>query len=236
MLRFLPALIEQAELVVLGIAAELSAFVAFNFEKMSIVSKQNTTLVGDADCHAFMMSLPYLVGALPQFQPLRAPAPCRPLGHARDPRLHIGLCWAGNPDHWNDANRSMPLAACQRLLERTDMQWYNLYIGPHAAEAAAYPSLVPSPVVLRTFADTANVVAGLDCVVSVDTAVAHLAGCLAVPTFLLLPSVAEWRWGHESTTPWYPTMRLIRQRVRYDWRTVVDQLEVELDRVGARIR
>jgi ADP-heptose:LPS heptosyltransferase len=82
---------------------------------------------------------------------------------------------------------------------------------------------------LVTFADTADLIGQLDYVVTVDTSVAHLAGLLGVPTFLLLQLDSHWRWGIEDTTPWYPFMRLIRQPTFGDWAGAVRQLGTILD-------
>jgi ADP-heptose:LPS heptosyltransferase len=82
---------------------------------------------------------------------------------------------------------------------------------------------------LHDFADTAALIAQLDLVVTVDTAVAHLAGALARPTWVLLPKVADWRWMLERPdSPWYPTMRLFRQAVAGEWASVVQQIKDEL--------
>jgi ADP-heptose:LPS heptosyltransferase len=87
-----------------------------------------------------------------------------------------------------------------------------------------------APGEVADFADTAAIVAELDMVISVDTAVAHLAGALAKPVWLLLPFVGEWRWLRERTdTPWYPTMRLFRQRSPGDWEGVVEAVREALE-------
>ncbi|WP_068876739.1 MULTISPECIES: tetratricopeptide repeat protein [unclassified Phenylobacterium] len=96
-------------------------------------------------------------------------------------------------------------------------------------------SLSPEATGARDFQDTAEIIAGLDHVITVDTAVAHLAGSLGAPTWLLLPTSADWRWGRtESTSAWYPSMRLFRQRVAGDWTGVVDEVRTELARTATR--
>lgn len=144
------------------------------------------------------------------------------------PRPRIGVVWAGNRNHHNDANRSMPAAALAPLLTMPNVSFIDLQIGADAAaqraelapDAAA--ALIAPAGAIADFADTAAIVAELDLVVSVDTAVAHLAGALARPVWLMLPLVPEWRWLRDRTdSPWYPTMRLWRQENPGDWAGVV---------------
>jgi tetratricopeptide (TPR) repeat protein len=150
------------------------------------------------------------------------------------PRPRVGLVWAGNPRHENDANRSMPAAALAPLLrdegdERITL--FSLQVGASAADrawldAAPVHDLAPD---LRDFADTAAVLGHLDLVISVDTAVAHLGGALGRPVWLLLPFVPEWRWMLErEDSPWYPTMRLFRQAAPGDWEELMGRTATAL--------
>jgi hypothetical protein len=132
---------------------------------------------------------------------------------ARSVGGRIGVAVRGNPGHLNDANRSITGAAAERLLSI-----------PGAV------SLAPEDTGARDFADTAEIVAGLELVVSVDTSVAHLAGALGKPTSVLLPAIMpDWRWGAASeTTPWYRTLRLYRQ-AGAGWDAVIDRLLADLN-------
>jgi tetratricopeptide (TPR) repeat protein len=144
------------------------------------------------------------------------------LAHLPTPR--VGLVWAGNPNHANDRNRSLPARLLEPLLAIPGLSFVDLQVGAAAAQSAELPrSALAAPGEISDFADTAAIVAELDLVISVDTAVAHLAGALAKPVWLLLPFVGEWRWLRARTdTPWYPTMRLFRQQSSGDWEGVVD--------------
>lgn len=125
----------------------------------------------------------------------------------------IGVATRGNPRHWNDARRSLPPEAASRLLARGDV----LDLAPEATGA-------------KDFLDTAEIIAGLDLVISVDTSAAHLAGAMGKPVWILLPAYGvDWRWLlGRSDTPWYPSARLWRQPEDGDWGSVLDGIEAEL--------
>jgi len=136
----------------------------------------------------------------------------------------VGLVWAGRPSHVNDHRRSAPLSGLAPLFAAHGIAFVSLQKGDRQAELArAYTAapLINLGPELATWEDTTAVLAGLDAVVSVDTAVAHLAGAMGRPVHLLLPHAAEWRWLlQRDTSPWYPTMRLHRQTTPGDWPTV----------------
>lgn len=123
----------------------------------------------------------------------------------------VGVMATGNPRHVRDAERSLPPKVAARLLDR-----------PGAV------NLAPEATGARDFLDTARIIQGLAEVISVDTAVAHLAGAMGKPTRLLLPFVPDWRWLRDRTdTPWYPSMQLYRQPRRGDWDAVLTALAAE---------
>jgi tetratricopeptide (TPR) repeat protein len=146
--------------------------------------------------------------------------------------LRVGLVWAGSPHHAKDALRSIPLRAFDGLLAMEGVRFYSLQKGEAAAQArelAGGRRLVDWHKELTDFAETAAVVAGLDVVITVDTAVAHLAGALDKPTWVLLHDRPDWRWGHAgATSAWYPTMRLFRQARAGDWQGVITEVGASL--------
>jgi hypothetical protein len=200
--------------------------------------------LGAQPCEAYthLMDLPGLFHTTPETVPAVLPAvtPAPALvAHwgARLPVAHgpcIGLVWAGNPEHPNDAQRSVPLATLAPLAQ-VEATWISLQVGEAAAQHAP-PGMVLHDVgrQVQDFADTAAVLAHLDLVISVDTAVAHLAGALGTPVWTLLPFAADWRWGLADRTPWYPSMRLFRQPRWRDWRAVVAQVVEALRASGRR--
>jgi len=148
----------------------------------------------------------------------------KPAGHR-----NVGLVWAGNPGFYNDRNRSVTLAALRPVLESAHVTWFSLQKGE--AARAQIASLGGETVIhdfagdLHDFADTAALIMNLDLVISVDTAVAHLAGALGKPVWILVPANGEWRWLEKrADSPWYPTARLFRQRVLGDWRSAIEAM------------
>ena len=134
----------------------------------------------------------------------------------------IGLVWAGNPAHANDRRRSLPPGTLAPLLEIPGLHFVSLQLGPRAAETADMPGVIDPTARLADYAATAALVAALDLVITVDTSVAHLAGGLGRPVWVMLPFAPDWRWmlGSDSS-PWYGSMRLFRQERPGYWRGVV---------------
>lgn len=143
-------------------------------------------------------------------------------------KLRIGLVWAGNPQHSNDANRSMPLDALRPLLELPGVQCFSLQVGARAADLKAArldKAIVDLAPHLDGFRDTAAAISQLDLLLCVDTSVAHIAGALGAPAWLMLPHQPDWRWLlHREDTPWYPSLRLFRQPRPGDWAEVVARI------------
>lgn len=139
----------------------------------------------------------------------------------------VGLCWAGSGTHQDDRNRSIPLAEFAALAA-CDVTFHSLQKGPAAAEAAMPPvglRMVDHATDLTDFAETAALVSHLDLVVTVDTAVAHLAGAMGKPTWILLSSFPDWRWLMQGAdSAWYPSARLFRQEKRRVWRPVLESV------------
>tara|TARA_R110001592_G_scaffold81299_2_gene241367 strand:- start:893 stop:2311 length:1419 start_codon:yes stop_codon:yes gene_type:complete len=163
---------------------------------------------------------------------LRAPF----IDNGKNARPRVGLAWAGNPAHRRDRARSLRLDVLAPLFDISGIRFVNLQVGlrpDDAAEMARRPDLFAESPVLNDFADTAAVVAGLDLVISADTAVLHLAGAMGRPAWGLLPFVPDWRWGRDGeTTRWYDSLRLYRQPALGDWPSVVARAVSDLVRLG----
>lgn len=152
--------------------------------------------------------------------------------------LKVGIVWAGRPIHQDDRKRSCALSMFSPLFGLKGIRLFSLQKGPASSELREMPEVSDLAPVLHDFTDTAAVIMNLDLVVSVDTAVAHLAGALGKPVWVLLPYAPDWRWLlNREDSPWYPSARLFRQETAGNWEDVLlrvrDQLE-ELKRRGCR--
>ncbi len=196
------------------------------------------------DFHVPMLSLPLIFrttpDTIPQEVPYLVPDAARVatwrerLGERS--RLRVGLAWAGDPNHVRNRTRSLPIQDFQPLILMEGIDFFSLQKGPASQQIERLDHsarLIDHTSELGDFADTAALISGLDLVITVDTAIAHLAGALGKRVWTLLAFVPEWRWGLGSiATPWYPTMRLFRQPAPGDWRSVIADVHDELRRLA----
>jgi tetratricopeptide (TPR) repeat protein len=151
-------------------------------------------------------------------------------------RLRVGLVWSGNPAHGNDRNRSMTFRTLHRILD-ADACFISLQKDPRPDDAEHLHTrsvVVDLTAHLVDFVETAALITCLDLIITVDTSVAHLAGALGCPTFILLPYTPDYRWLLDrDDSPWYPSVRLFRQDERCDYAEVLERvrqaLQVRID-------
>lgn len=183
-------------------------------------------LVFDTDLDSIPATVPYLTVPADRQAAWR-----RRLGPAGG--FRVGVAWSGNPRHRDDAWRSVPLAVFKTLLaERPDVEFHVCQspVRPDdAAVLAAMPHVRNHAGLLQDFGDTGALLSLMDLVITVDTSVAHAAGALGRPVWLLLAQLADWRWLLErADSPWYPTMRLFRQAEMGDWAGVLADVATRL--------
>jgi hypothetical protein len=154
---------------------------------------------------------------------LAPPAEPHPLPLPRDrTKLTVALAWAGNPDHPDDHNRSIPVAGIGPLLATDNIRWLILQKGAGANGLAARPNIIQLGDALNNFSDIAAIICSADLVITVDTSFCHLAGALGRRVWTLLSYAPDWRWLlSRADTPWYPTMRLFRQSRPREWGGVI---------------
>ena len=183
------------------------------------------------DFHVPLLSLPGIFSTVEETIPasvpyIAPPASLKAKWRERIPvsaDLGVGLVWAGNPDHKNDRNRSVPPEVFATLLNLPGIRFYSLQ------KDLPLAGTVPLGLEFTDFADTAAAIYNLDLIISVDTSVAHLAGAMNKPVWTLLPFNPDWRWMlTRNNTPWYPSMRLFRQTEPKSWTSVIEQVKTEL--------
>ncbi|HOW64078.1 MAG TPA: tetratricopeptide repeat-containing glycosyltransferase family protein [Candidatus Paceibacterota bacterium] len=238
--RYIPLAAQRVKRLMLGCPRELSRL----FDSLEGV--HCLVVEGDPlphfDCHVPLLSLPGV------FETTLSSIPwpgcyLKPSGshtNMRLPRLsrsllRVGIVWSGNSRHANDRNRSTHLRDWLPLLSLPGTTFYSLQVGPQTSEMARLASetkMIPLHPWIGDFADTAHWIEQLDLVISVDTAVAHLAGAMNKRTWVMLPFSPDWRWLLDrQDSPWYPSLRLFRQPSLGDWTSVLTDIRGELERL-----
>jgi tetratricopeptide (TPR) repeat protein len=241
--RYAPLLAKAGAKVVLEVQPELKAPLARMDGVAGVVARGEAPPPFDVYCPlgSLPLALKTEVTTIPAEVPYLAAAPARvEEWRSRLPEdgARVAIAWAGSAGHANDRNRSIPFGALTPLWSLPGVRFLAIQreLRPGEAEAlAAEPRLTPLGAALRDFDDTAAIVALSDLVVTVDTSVAHLAGAMGRPVWILVPFSPDWRWGLEGErSPWYPTARLIRQRAPGDWTGAIAQLAADLAALAAR--
>ncbi len=239
-IRYAPLVAARGAEVVLDVPPELARLARSVEGVAEVITRGDDT--PRADMHALLMSLPWLFGTtietIPASIPYLAPPDALRADWAArvgdEPKLRVGLVWAGGsrPDDIDceviDRRRSIgDPALLTRLAGIGPVRFYNLQKDrtglPAALEAVDLMGEV------RDFADTAALVEQLDLVITVDTSVAHLAGALGIPVWMLSRRDGCWRWMQDrADSPWYPSMRIYRQTTQGDWASVLDRVAADL--------
>jgi hypothetical protein len=241
MARYLPQLHERADRVVLECAPPLLELLRDAPGVDEVVVRDRTSAPEPCDAYVRTMTLPRLLGlesgagaAYLHADPGRIER-FRPRMGA-DGALRVGIVWAGNAGHGSDFRRSMPFAELRSLEGIGGIRWFSLMNGARADEAFADWEIDPLGDEFGDLADAAAAIAQLDLVITVDTAIAHLAGALGRPVWMMLPRRPDWRWGGSGEcTSWYPSMRIFREPGP-EWSTVVPRIRAALlDLLAARV-
>ena len=230
--RYASLAADRGAQVVLSVQDELRALFGSFDPRVQVLGGDTTPSA--FDYHAALMSLPLALGGTMETIPSapawlkadagKAAAWSRRLGPKTRPR--VGLVWSGRPQQENDRNRSAPLSALAPLLS-VDADWISLQKDVRDSDRPAlegHPQLRDFSADLTDFSETAALIENLDLVITVCTGVAHLAGALGKPSWVLLAFNADWRWFQgRDDSPWYPSVRLFRQPSIGAWDPVVDR-------------
>lgn len=238
--RYIPLLAGQGAKVILEVQPPLKTLL----QTLAGVDRltSNGEPLPEFDYHCPLLSLPLAFATtlanLPSHTPYLQAAPEKQEAWKQrldvERKKRVGLAWAGSRGFTNDANRSIPLASCLPMLS-PDVQWIGLQHDLRDDDAqllAKNPQLINVAPEFADFSEAAAVIAELDLVIAVDTAIAHLAGAMNKPVWLLLPFNPDWRWMLErSDSPWYPSARLFRQERSNDWTGIVKEVSTALKAV-----
>jgi Glycosyltransferase family 9 (heptosyltransferase)/Tetratricopeptide repeat len=239
--RYIPMVAEHCQELILGCSAEMGPLLS-SIPGVAQYCHRWTDVPGHA-AHCRLASVPGLMHTKLDTIPAKVPylfanperiAAWREKLDARLPRdvRRIGLAWTGRPTHPNDRRRSMPLARLAPLAAAGRASFISLQKplpSSDSASIAVFPGLSDISGELTDFGETAAVIANLDLVITVDTAIGHLTGALGKPVWILVPKAADWRWLLDrSDSPWYPTARLFRQQTPGTWDPVIAEVAVAL--------
>ncbi len=239
--RYIPMAAERCQELILGCSAEMATLLA-HIPGVSQYCHRWADVPGHA-AHCRLSSLPYLfrtrLDTIPTGIPYLKADPAR-IAYWRD-RLaaslptgikRIGLAWTGRPTHPNDRRRSLPLAQLRSLAGAGQAAFVSLQKPMPARDLEAIPlfaGMSDLSAELTDFGETAAVMENLDLVITVDTAMGHLAGALGKPAWILIPKASDWRWMLDrEDSPWYPTVRLFRQQTPGDWVGPMERLRAAL--------
>jgi|SRR5688572_20411895 len=237
--RYVPMIAAQAGRVILEVAPGLRALMAANFPAVEVIARG--TPLPPFDLHCALGTLPFACGTtLANIPPPAAIGAAD--GKVREwearlegrSTLRVGVAWAGNPQHVTDHRRSIPFERFAPLLQEP-LDFHVLQKERIEAVRERYPKVHVWANQLAGFDDTAALIAELDLVVTIDSAVAHLAAAMGKPVWILIANVPDFRWllgGHVS--PWYPAVRLFRQPRRDDWESVIADVRRELAQIAGR--
>jgi tetratricopeptide (TPR) repeat protein len=234
--RYVSKIAKSGGRVVLECRAELKHL----FE--SLEGADECIALGDAlpefDCHAPLMSLPHIFCTTLDTVPTAVPYLSAPADTVGDSRIaeaegfKVGLVWAGSPTRVDNHKRSLAFSGLAPLFDVPGVAFFSLQVGPESEQFVATAEHWLATDLsdnLNDFADTATAVAELDLIISVDTAVLHLAGALGKPAWGLMSRPTGFLWMDEGThSVWYPTLRLFRQPARGDWQTVMSEVAAAL--------
>jgi Glycosyltransferase family 9 (heptosyltransferase) len=199
----------------------------------------STAPVPNFDVHLPLLSLPGIFHTTPATLPTNIPYIFAEPNLVLDwrerlgtvPGLKVGITWQGNPDHKRDRFRSIPLTAFEPLAAVNGVHLFSLQKGAGLEQlrnvADRFPIEDPGPL---DFVELAAAMTNLDLIISCDTAIAHLAGALGRPVWVALSYTPDWRWLLvRPESPWYPTMRLFRQKIPGDWNAVFREMASEMN-------
>jgi len=241
--RYLPQIQALGAKLIVGVPKRVVELISTLDCRMSLFAHGEALPEFDAYCS--MMSLPYLFKTTLETVPAISPYLFSPPDKVREwreklgtqKRLRVGLAWSGSPTNKNDLNRTMQLQTLLPMLDVSAIEWHSLqkeYRRSDQGILNRHPEIMQHQDAFHQFSDTAALMECLDLVISVDTSVAHVAAAMGKPVWILLSTHPDFRWMFDRTdSPWYPTVKLYRQRTRGDWDGVIASVKRDVAKLAA---
>ena len=234
MLRFIPQLAQHTEIRAVEVPPELQRLAEYNHPTVAFSPDISAQLTDDVEVLP-LLSMGHALNLAPEDIPSGAYWQAIPediarwqhtLAHLPRTKPTLAFYWAGNPQHANDAQRSLPVAFAQALTQAIDANWLIIQRGVSETDKAGFnANCTFMGDDFKDFADTAAVLSVVDLLIGVDSSPVHLAGALGVPTWLMLPVSPDWRWGlNQASSVWYDSMTLFRQSSFRQWTDVVNRI------------
>jgi len=239
-IRYVPMLVKSGAKVILECNKKLFGIFEDTLEEVKIIERNlEKEPIIEYDYQIPLLSLPSYFNTILETIPSNVPYIFAKPEYSNKWRniikngngLKAGIVWAGNPNHTNDKNRSIKTNALSPLFSIEGVKFYSLQKGEASDEIKEmkYPIISFNNFDEIPFLDSAAIIENLDLVITVDTSVAHLAAAMGKPTWLLLTFIPDWRWQlKRNDSPWYPSMKIFRQKEEGNWTTVFDEVVGEL--------
>jgi tetratricopeptide (TPR) repeat protein len=236
-IRYVPLLKERNARIILACPYPLIRLLSM-MEGIEAIA-DTYDLLPPSDWRVPLMSLPHLFSTVLESIPNRVPYLSAPntqtqsLESMQHNNIRVGIVWASKPGHLTASKRSCPFNLLPILFSIPGIYFYSLQKDIPSAEKDVFAShqdrITDLSRQIGDFADTAALINKMDLIITVDTAIAHLAGAMGKPVWILLPFAADWRWMLErDDSPWYPTMRLFRQKQIGNWEGVIARVAIDL--------
>ena len=222
--RYADALVKMGANLIWSVRQPLQRWLAKNLPGQVVLESD---ALPASDFWLPILSLPFALGMASATAPATSAftAPTEPQLPNQPGKRKIGLVWSGSPTHGRDHERSIPLEQLKPLLNNSNLQFFAPFKGAADALNGTQIPITACDHLIADFLDAAALLKQLDCLITVDTASAHLAGALGVKTYVLLPHCPDWRWGAAGNiTGWYPHMTLLRQSRYGDWESVIQDV------------
>lgn len=231
--RYVRLLEERAREVVVSVQTPLMELFRANTKAKVAESGQEI----ECDYQTPMLSLPFAFGtSLGSIPAPRKIVPHKPIFWEPGGGFNVGLCWAGNINHPDDANRSVPWDTFKRLLKVKGIKFWGLQRNIRPQELSSIQQTSITLLHFDGFDAFAAIVDKMDLIITVDSALAHLSGAMGKPTWVLIQENPDWRWMLKRIdSPWYPSIRLFRQRRLGEWNPVIDHMRELLRRKSKHV-